>query len=697
MNTTPFFRSSITGRTYNVDHKEQHLTVKHICKLTHIIYLITCIKCSLQYVGETKQALHARMNAHRSDIKKEEDAHMRLHRHFQDTKNKDFGCSLNDLSIQAIEYVGADEANSDRANTKIRQKREEYWIKELRTMYPYGLNTRYSSEGDSKQLSNIFNTFKPIPRTRTKKNKIREGYFSLDNGTRVNSLEFDLNGDELVTQLLQICRNNHFWPYLMHKLFLEANYKQRTRFHLYLTTYNHSDLNKTLHTFFLDITNAHQVPMPTIKTKRHTPSLFMKITFHNQSIENINLESIIYSNDIKETVPPTFKHKQPTIVYKYGNPIRNKNFNYVNAIKNIDAKQYNKKCACSESTFCHPSQKHIITGDLTFIQNMTLRRLLQYGPQFRIPTSEDWDGIFSGIKAEIQDFTSYWCDKEKQPNTLTEWTEKVLRKVESRITILKRRRSRKEEMTDILDNPMIKSALKRLHKDFVLVGADKANNNVIIICKQYYLDCIRQELSTNTTYEKVEELTSEEIVKNHIEYMDKYKFAVTIDMQRLPHFYGIPKMHKNPPSLRYIAASNKCTTKTMSSIITHCLKLVTYQHRLLNDTINRRTGLNPMLVIDNSEEVLTAITELHNAKVDIRNIQTYDFTTLYTNIPHDDLKTKLKDIIFKVFEDNKDKKLYVTDKGASWYMPPTNKDKTPIHILDRNSLYESICFLKNGA
>ena len=31
--------------------------------------MISCRKCKLQYVGETEQALHLRMNGHRSDIR----------------------------------------------------------------------------------------------------------------------------------------------------------------------------------------------------------------------------------------------------------------------------------------------------------------------------------------------------------------------------------------------------------------------------------------------------------------------------------------------------------------------------------------------------------------------------------------------------------------------------------------------------
>ncbi len=37
-----------------------------------------------------------------------------------------------------------------------------------------------------------------------------------------------------------------------------------------------------------------------------------------------------------------------------------------------------------------------------------------------------------------------------------------------------------------------------LHEDYVLVPADKAGNNVIIICKQYYKEVLTRELKNNS-------------------------------------------------------------------------------------------------------------------------------------------------------------------------------------------------------
>ena len=55
------FCSNTTGRKYNIKSREDVIT----CATKNVIYLISCKKCGIQYVGETSQALRNRMNNHR--------------------------------------------------------------------------------------------------------------------------------------------------------------------------------------------------------------------------------------------------------------------------------------------------------------------------------------------------------------------------------------------------------------------------------------------------------------------------------------------------------------------------------------------------------------------------------------------------------------------------------------------------------
>ena len=49
----------------------------------------------------------------------------------------------------------------------------------------------------------------------------------------------------------------------------------------------------------------------------------------------------------------------------------------------------------------------------------------------------------------------------------------------------------------VVDQRDVKDTLHKLHANYVLVPADKAANNVIIVCKKYYIDTIVKELGIN--------------------------------------------------------------------------------------------------------------------------------------------------------------------------------------------------------
>ena len=57
------YNSKVTGKQYNI-----FCTVN--CKSANVIYFLECSICGLQYVGESKQPFHKRLNGHRSDLTK---------------------------------------------------------------------------------------------------------------------------------------------------------------------------------------------------------------------------------------------------------------------------------------------------------------------------------------------------------------------------------------------------------------------------------------------------------------------------------------------------------------------------------------------------------------------------------------------------------------------------------------------------
>ena len=61
----------ITSDTFYSNHsKKKYKVINHTgenlsCKSQNVVYLLTCTTCNLQYVGETAQPLHKRINLHR--------------------------------------------------------------------------------------------------------------------------------------------------------------------------------------------------------------------------------------------------------------------------------------------------------------------------------------------------------------------------------------------------------------------------------------------------------------------------------------------------------------------------------------------------------------------------------------------------------------------------------------------------------
>ena len=91
---------------------------------------------------------------------------------------------------------------------------------------------------------------------------------------------------------------------------------------------------------------------------------------------------------------------------------------------------------------------------------------------------------------------------------------KVNECIENRIRSLRGRHINRRKM-HILNNDKF---LRQLHSKYVLVPADKALNNVIVVCKKYYLEVVLREVNATTTYECVTEEYGD-LVDGHSKYI----------------------------------------------------------------------------------------------------------------------------------------------------------------------------------
>ena len=101
----------------------------------------------------------------------------------------------------------------------------------------------------------------------------------------------------------------------------------------------------------------------------------------------------------------------------------------------------------------------------------------------------------------------------------------------------------------ILEDSHIKTYLTELQSKYVLVPADKAGNNIIFVCKYYYIRTLMEELginsgtNLNSTY--INQVnTVDELIQTHATTLaDVFNIKLQQKEKNLPQIYWIPKLH----------------------------------------------------------------------------------------------------------------------------------------------------------
>ena len=114
------------------------------------------------------------------------------------------------------------------------------------------------------------------------------------------------------------------------------------------------------------------------------------------------------------------------------------------------------------------------------------------------------------------------------------------------------------------------------------------------------------------------------------------------------YLYWTPKLHKSPVKHRFIAGSSKCTTKQLSSLLTKILTVIKTGLEKYCSLKTSHDGVNNIWILKNSTNLLSSLGHLGVHKA--ISIQTFDFSTLYTSIPHDLLKSRMNNIINNAFK-----------------------------------------------
>ena len=130
-----------------------------------------------------------------------------------------------------------------------------------------------------------------------------------------------------------------------------------------------------------------------------------------------------------------------------------------------------------------------------------------------------------------------------------------------------------------------------------MVPADKAANNVVVVCRLHYIKTLKQELNGTKAYEETP-IDEKSVVYSHSNEIPK-KFDVNVKerQDRLPTMYWLPKLHKRPYKARFIANSSSCTTTEISKLLTSCLTAICFtaiKAKVIKycETVYERSGKN---------------------------------------------------------------------------------------------------------
>ena len=167
----------------------------------------------------------------------------------------------------------------------------------------------------------------------------------------------------------------------------------------------------------------------------------------------------------------------------------------------------------------------------------------------------------------------------------------------------------------VLNQPDVKDTFHKLHANYVLVPAEKAANNVIVVCKKYYIDTLVNELginnvsSNNPTYIRIND-SFETIVKS----LDNFIMSVGLEMseedQNLPYLYWTPKLHKSPHKHRFIAGFSRCTTKDLSCLLTKLLSTIKDGLVRYCNTKTSRNCISNMWILKNATSLFSSLEQL---------------------------------------------------------------------------------------
>ena len=310
------------------------------------------MSCNIQYVGETACPCHQRMNGHRT-AKEGCDHEIR---HCKDSCN---GYNFQYQIIEKLPGNGYHQGEIDPAMMKLRQEREDIWIKKLRTIYPYGLNEKASKkETDSTVVHPaVGKLFPPLPRHGNRLTRSRDS--RNNHSSQISCDEFFAKLDQLfltdirnsfneIRKILNLAKKKVLKEIAFHIL-------ERDKFTFYENRYQ-------WYHYILDIIDTKFFKSKSIPVKKSPPRNVVVIRFVNKGLDELHINNIFHSPEVISELPEELQKEEniPACTMKLDPPIRSKILNYRETVSSLDVMVDEEvsfvnnlpTCDCLNSEFC---------------------------------------------------------------------------------------------------------------------------------------------------------------------------------------------------------------------------------------------------------------------------------------------------------------------------------------------------------
>lgn len=653
LDTSTTFYSICSNTKFEINFKAN-------CKTKMLIYLLSCKKCEMCYVGKSINSCRDRLNGHRGNIRKGTEAYL-MHHHFTKVHN------ISDMQIKPIELCTKNNL----------PEREKYWIGTLNTLFPYGLNDRadfgglhdvYKEVTLRQCTRSIYSVFTKVKVERRKKGK----------GSQATNVVTPFSPAAFVKDLADSSSNHIHFIHIVRSNIMRLDKDETKKLLLYtILQLNENNVMSTNNAeYFLYVVKdlcLFKYQRNFIKNKNSNQ--FVVIEFANKYLNDINLSKIFNSTAIKANFPiNNQKYITPSVSFKYTNTVRSKILNYKQTIFDENTSTHVCNCNQYDEKFIDSHHKHVFTGNTDIVINEELRKLFTYGPNFREQKPPNKDKTMNAINAGLDSYIDSIAKTTKMSiNSFSKWKKSILDACNKKLTKLK-----PYEYNIILVKEDVKYCLERLHKDFVIIPVDKASCNVTFVCKNYYMQILTKEITQSSAFTETTE-SVQDISDSCKQFLGNY--GIKSSNHRIPFLYWTAKMHKSPISSRFITSGVDTITSELSTNVSSCLKiLLKFAKNSKTYKFEGQPNINNISIIDNRDKVINFM-NLCNKSRSKKTLKTYDFSNLYTSIPHDKLKSKLSEFITKIFA-IKGKKYIIVKGKWSYFSDKKNNDFPAVTVQD---------------